>query len=297
MKKATDDQTHDSTSPDAQNSLIKTKAATAIQAGARGFFARQRYCIRETDMFDLQKYPTFIVGNDPCMPKALSQYAEPIEKIALVGTSGLRSVSIACEMGQNLAHTPKIFIVDNSFEVHQFWLKFRTFMEEDQLTKTHALFSANLPKLLETTKEFCRQPSNQILQQTWCGSVEFPDQDASNFMQTIIEKHGYERFRATVRHVSLIRQSWEDRQTFTKLKNIINTLGINTVYAYPSNIVTLMSDYHIEDAMLRNIQQLSPKLSIHVQNGITDDGYMAPKEVKFIDNDQLKEARIVLGLN
>lgn len=289
--------TQNQTQANQENSLEKNLAATTIQATARGFLARRRYCIREIEMFELEKYPAFVVGNDPCMPATLSNHAEPHEKIALVGTSCIRNISIACELGQSLQHTPKIFIVDNSFEVHQFWRQFRAFMQDDALSKTHALFSANLADFLEKTNDLCRQPSNKLLKGAWGDSVTFPDQNSANFMQSIIDKHGYERFRAVVSHVSLIKQSWEDTQTFIKLRNIIKLLGIQTIYTYPSNIVTLMYDHLVEETILKNIHLLSPKLSIHVINGFTPDRYIAPKEVKLIEDNHPKEASIALGLN
>lgn len=275
----------------------QTKAAVTIQSITRGFLARQHYHIREINTEKLESYDAFIVGNDPCLPDTLSDYAKHNEKIALVGTSCIRNIAIACELGKSPAHTPKIFIVDNSLEVHQFWQQFRAFMTTDSLTLTHAQFTANLPQFLENTKHLCRQPSNALLKNAWDGSVKFPDQDAVNYMQSIIDQYGYERFRAVVRHVSLIKQSWEDTQTFTKLRNIINILGIQTVYTYPSNIVTLMFDRLVEDTMLNNIQLLSPKMSIHVLNDITRRHFIAPKEVKLVENNQPDEVRITLGLN
>lgn len=294
MKRTTQNEMIDSTSQQ-QDDSIAHLAASKIQRAFRGFIAPKLYRIQQLDSTKLESYNAFIVGNDPCMPEELANHAEHNKKIAIVGTSCLRNISIACELGKSLEHTSKIFIVDNSSQVHQFWQKFRAFMADDALTQTHALFTANLPQFLADTEDLCRQPSNQLLKNAWGGTVEFPDQDATNFMQSIIEKHGYERFRAVARHVSLIKQAFEDTQTFTKLRNIIKVLGIDTVYTYPSNLATLMIGQDAE-AMLKNIQLLSPKLSIHVINDITRRGYLAPKEVKLIEDNRPDQVQTKLGL-
>jgi CheY-like chemotaxis protein len=72
-------------------------------------------------------YPAFVVGNDPVMPKELDTFHEAKEQIALIATSGLRAISLACKLG-NKENTPKIILVDNSMQVIEFWREMKKFI-------------------------------------------------------------------------------------------------------------------------------------------------------------------------
>ena len=60
--------------------------------------ARQQYQMKPLSTNELHSYDTFIVDNDPVM-KTLEPYCNTDNsKIAFIGTSSVRSVSLACKI-------------------------------------------------------------------------------------------------------------------------------------------------------------------------------------------------------
>jgi hypothetical protein len=93
-----------------------TTAATTIQASIRGFFARRDYKIIPKSYSNCTNYSLFVKGNDPKISNLPTHL--PNDKIMLVGTSGLRTLEIACKLGGDC---PKILLIDNSKDVITFW--------------------------------------------------------------------------------------------------------------------------------------------------------------------------------
>src|SRR5437868_1656342 len=114
-----------------------------IQSLIRGKQARKLYKTPSlpVDRWDFD--PAFVAGNDPYMPPELHAYCEADEKIALVATSGMRAVSLACTLG-NQQQMPKIILIDYSYRVISFWKKMRDFMADENFAGTHELFINNL---------------------------------------------------------------------------------------------------------------------------------------------------------
>lgn len=239
--------------------LQKENAATTIQTLARGFLARKKYKIDQLAPFKQKDYPAFVVGNDPFMPAELDNYHQPSEKIALIATSGMRAVSLACKLG-NPKNTPKIILIDNSMQVHKFWQAMKEFVNNDKLAATEAMFLEKLPSFLKRNTEYYRDidkfeyvPEN----------VKYLNQDIPTYFKALIKKYSYAYVRSVITHTSFIKQSWEHTDTFLKLKNFLTLLGITKVYMYPSNIVSCTLNNAKQDRILKNIEDMAPVLSIH----------------------------------
>lgn len=237
-------------------------AAITIQKNMRGFLAKKKYGIKPLKERELENYLVFPVGNDPKMPPSLDKYNEPNEEIGFIGTSGMRSLSLACKLG-NPKHPPKIIIVDNSKEVYEFWDAMRKFVKEDKKAGTADLFLANLPRFLILHRNLYRHIPDDAFAQDVAPGVTYLNQNIATYFKALINKHGYGYVRSVILHTSLIKQSWAEPTVFVKLKNILRHQGINKIYMYPSNIVACIDDPKIRAQVLDNILKTNPLLSIH----------------------------------
>ena len=127
-----------------RNALSKV---ITIQSIMRSIHIQNKYKINQLTAENSTDYSTFVIGNDPKMPAELNNYHEFSDKIALVATSGMRAVSLACKLG-NSVQTPKIILVDNSLQVIAFWKAMQIFMQDEHQTVTENLFKENFPKFL-----------------------------------------------------------------------------------------------------------------------------------------------------
>src|SRR3990167_7297769 len=118
-----------------QLNVNSTSQAITIQKHIRGFLARKKYALHPLQEAQKKDYPVFVVGNDPVMPDELAQYQEPHNQIALIATSGMRVVSIACQLS-NARQAPKIILVDNSKQVCEFLRKIRYFITMEASTES-----------------------------------------------------------------------------------------------------------------------------------------------------------------
>ncbi|MBX3709059.1 MAG: hypothetical protein KIT56_00245 [Gammaproteobacteria bacterium] len=239
-----------------------THDVVKIQSIIRGARVRAQYQINPLSHAELENYEAFVIGNDPQMPPELNNYCEAADKIALVATSGMRAVSLACKLG-NTNQIPKIILVDNSMQVTAFWQAMRCFMQNDAKAGTEVLFKQNLPVFLRSHESLYRDFPADAFKADCTDKIKYLSQDISGYFQALINKYGYDFVRKVISHASVIKQSWADVETFGKIKNILNYLGINKVITYPSNIVSCISDQAIREQVLRNIESLSPMLSVH----------------------------------
>lgn len=238
------------------------KKIIKIQSIIKSQFIRDQYIITPLANNQLTHYPTFVVGNDPKMPIKLKNYAEPNEKIALIATSGMRAISIACQLG-NADQLPKIFLVDNSLQVTTFWKILQQWVLDDSTAGNEALFFQNLKKFLNNYSYLYWDIPDLSLKMKNNNNVKYLSQNIKKFFIKLISQYNYDFMRRVISHTTIIKQSWEDPETFRKIKNIISYLGINKVFMYPSNIVPCVGNEEIENQILKNIESLSPVLSIH----------------------------------
>jgi tetratricopeptide (TPR) repeat protein len=256
------------------------KKITELQSMIRGSQIRERYQINQLENNELENYPTFVVGNDPEMPKELESFAEPNDKIALVATSGMRAVSLACMLG-NPQQLPKIILIDNSLHVTAFWQAMRRFMQYDSKTSSEQDFIQNLPLFLQDHDLLYRKLSPDVYEKDCTDEIKYLPQDIKGFFQGLISKHGYSYIKAVILHASVIKQSWSDLDTFIKIKNIASYLGINKIFTYPSNIIGSSQDAEKKNQILNNIASISPILSIHTDACLL---HRQPEQVLLITN-------------
>ncbi len=264
-------------------------AAITLQKNIRGFIARKKYGIKQLKRNEMDSYETFVVGNDPKMPASLANYHVADEKIALVATSGMRALSIACDLG-NSGHTPKIFLIDNSREVCEFWLKLRAFASDDVACGTAQKFLDKLARFLVNNEHLYRDIPDHALQHDHDNDgVKYPNQNISRFFIKMISKHGYDYVRAVLMHASVIKQSWTDTDTFVKVKNIATLHGIKKIFMYPSNIVGCLDAVGEQAAVektLENIKATAPVMTIHTDCVGVFAGH--PKHVFLLENQEPK---------
>lgn len=242
--------------------ITPEQAATTIQKNVRGFLARRKYGIKHLSKDQQDSYPAFVVGNDPVMPASLDKYNEPTKKIALIGTSGMRVVSIACKLG-NPKNIPKIILIDNSKEVYEFWYAMREFVKDDIKAATEQLFLKNLPSFLGSHIHLYRDLPDDCYASEAPPGVKYLNQNVHTYFIALIKKYGYDYVRSVICHTSLIKQSWADSSVFVKVKNILSYLGIDKIYMYPSNIAACIDNAQIRTQVLENISKTNPILSIH----------------------------------
>lgn len=220
---------------------MQRQSIVSIQSRIRGLNARNKYEIKPLPHKEMTSCKTFVRGNDPEMPAELKKFHEPKDKIAVIATSGMRAVWIACLLG-NKNQIPKIYLVDNSENVHIFWDAMHSLMltaqgEQDFISKLKIFLQKN-PQV------YHYEPSLYI------------------YFEELFDTYSFNYVRRVILHTSLIKQSWADAELFDKLKNFIELHGITKTYLYPSNIVSCVEEFD-QETILRNIQKIAPALTIH----------------------------------
>lgn len=224
------------------STIAQHSAASKIQSAVRGFLARKNYRISQLPEKDKVSYKVLITGNDPVI-EGLPQHAKE-EQIALIGTSGMRSLEIACQLSSG---TPKLIIIDNSKQVTEFWRKARELICKADSKESYL---SSLSYYVEISK--CDRQGLKV--------EEF------KYLEELFETYGFDRLKKIISSVTVLTQSWADKDTLFKVKNILALTNIKTIYAYPSNIVAYIHEEgKIESAqdVLKNIEILNPNLAIH----------------------------------
>ena len=152
----------------------KERAATLIQSFWRGNQDRKKYGIKHLSESDLTNYDTFIVGNDPKI-KNLAPFSSEDERVALIGTSGLRSLALICELG-NAYNVPKLITVDNSRKVVQFWRKLRDLVQEGDYS-SQLEFITKFKEFLVLNKGLYRDLPSDCCTRSNTDTTEYENQD------------------------------------------------------------------------------------------------------------------------
>lgn len=234
----------------------KADKATIIQRWWRGHQIRKKYGVTQLPTNALRSSRTFLVGNDPKIEE-LDKHTFGREKIALVGTSGLRSLSLALALSQSPT-VPKIIIIDNAQEVVTFWRKLRGQVEESKFTD-QAQFIEKFAQFLRENHELYNPLPPERLLRFNTSDFQYENQDPLLYVNQLITTYGLERVLNTIKYTSIFQQTWTDPSLFAKLKNICELNGIAKVVAYPSNIASCVVE---TDKVFESIERLSPDLSI-----------------------------------
>lgn len=239
------------------------KELTAEQKKA-GFYILRYLTRKKYHISQLKKgnqYRTFVVGNCPVINKSeLDKHKVRSGRIALIGLSGMRSVLLACQLG-NKDNIPKIIIVDNAEQVVAFWRAIRNFIKENENARR---FLENLPDFLLKNQKLYKN----IFQCGQVPGVAYPEQNIPWFFHNLFKDYGYDYVRKIIMGTTVLLQSWTDKATFIKLKNILNHHGIENIFMYPSNVIGYATVYSPAPKIdiykiLSNIQHINPKLTIY----------------------------------
>lgn len=230
----------------------------------QGFRTRQQYAINPLPMTELFNYRAFMVGN---MPKVdLSAHAIKDKKIALVGNSMLRSLQLILSLSEG-GPVPKLIIVENSYQVITLWRKIRTMTENLDKKPTEEQAISAFCQLLQPNQTLYRQIAPFRYQRNEKSGRQYYPQLPGGLFRGLIQRYGLMRVIHTIRHATIIQQSWADKQLFPKLRNILKHNGIEHVVGFPSNIASIIVRQHngpcdAADQVFKNLESLNPTLSI-----------------------------------
>lgn len=256
-------------------SRFEKKHITTIQSFWRSFHTQKKYSIAQTSTNDLKDYNTFLIGNDPKI-KNIKQFKPTCGKIALIGTSGLRSLGLICKLG-NQEKTPKLIIIDNSHQVIVFWRKLKQLVCNNRFEEPGEFYEEFEIFLLENI-DLYRNFHDDALMYLNTKGVVYENQNPRIYIRDLVEKYGLNYVVNIIKHCSIIAQSWADENTFYPLKNILDLIGIDKLFLYPSNIAHCLGRKNARP-LLHNLEILSPDLSI-----VTDLCLLRlrPKNVMFL---------------
>ncbi len=186
------------------------------------------------------EYELKVAGNDPDMTDLPTHMAQ--DKIMLVGTSGLRMIGIACALG---AECPKLFLIDNSRRVIQFWNNLKR--EIENASSHHGIMEKVKPEVCE------------------CEACERIADDKRGYLAFLANNYGFSRIKRMILNTSVIPQNWADARTFEIIGNLAMRQHYEKVYVYASNIVACVAHTSPSQArnILSNIRRLNPDLAIH----------------------------------
>lgn len=246
--------------PCLETSEQSTHAATRIQAAIRGYAARKKYKITPINLNAIQPGFVYCTGNEPCfsVPDNLKSH----EPFALIATSCLYVLYVAhlfCATQTNFI--PKIYIVDINPRVKDFWLIIQDIFRcsanltefSDNIKKDEEQFT--LPNTdkpivdLKTPFKTHAENMTKVIQYI-CGTIEF------------------ERVKKIVSNLVVFTHDWTDPALFQTIKAICTLIGLKSMYAYASNIISCIDlgcfdqDPKIAQ-MFRNIAMLKPIATVH----------------------------------
>lgn len=277
---------YNSLKPNGLYFMSHNQAVIKIQARVRGFFARKKYAYQPLPIEQQSDYNVIVPGNDPNIT-TLPHHA-PTEQIALVATSGVRAVHMACELGGQL---PKIFLVDNSRHVINYW---HYIQEKMQTAKNKNEFFSALTAYSKRCVPAC--DIAEILTRK-----KYLKED-KRYYTFLFENFGFLLCKRIILNATVIPQSWDDKSTFQKIKNICAYLGFNKIYAYPSNIVSYLHNKNLVASarnVLENIQLLSPRLAFHSNLLPSEHGpcCYSPQNIITVNNHDIDYVTHKLGVD
>jgi hypothetical protein len=229
----------------------------------------------------ISNYKAHPVGVPSAIPEKQRDMIKRHGKFILLGTSGLTNLVIACACTKDIEYnvrvnlTPKLFIVDNSIYVQQFWFVMKEIVEK---CNTLADLKTRLNESIDKLKECCNPNF-------------FNNHDTIiNFIQKIIDDnktdHEDEEFLFTyikniILQTTVICDDMQNPVVFSYI-NQMNNENL-PVFAYASNIIEFISteqynflsnvykenfiDKSIEKVklILSNINSLNPEYVLHLR--------------------------------
>ncbi len=235
------------------------ESVTILQRFFRRHMARK---IKQLKVAELKKLPADFLGNDPSITN-LEQYAATEGHVALIATSGVRAILLACELNEKnkTACIPKIFLIDYSERVDFMWKSMKAIAENNT-----------------TVENFLIGLSEFLSENVWLKNSS--DDAEIRFFKYLFNLYSFDYVRKIILGTVFLRQDWENTSTFYKLKNYFKEANIKNKYVYASNIVACSPKS--AHAILKNIQKIDAKLSIHTNLNILkhkpDTVYLCPDQ-------------------
>ncbi|GEM_PF-3680732 len=235
------------------NASLK-KSATTIQRFFRGYKDREKYTVNQLPKENLTQYFAFLKSVGPNIQGLENYKASHGKRSLLVATCSFAPIEVLAELSIDNArtHVPQLIIIDNNFQSGQFWRLFKSF-----ITSTLTL------PLSTQTEQFLRDNKKLISPRSWPQDQieKLVISWSSNILDTF-RKYGYSYIRSIVMKSVYYEDDWGYKDTFIKIKNIIDKNEIECVYAYPSNIPFLCSEDKSK-SIIENVAILKPKLAIY----------------------------------
>ncbi len=187
--------------------------------------------IEELPIDKLTNYPVNPTGNDPHFNITSNLKTE--KHLVFIGTGGLNNLKLALSISTQVNHIPKIYIIDNSRYVHEFWTK----LIESLNLYPHSMSEK---QFYEIISNFINSIENTELNQYKDSAQKYEMRKLildlfKSFIQT--DKHSIPRILNTIANVTLIRQDWSNSEFFKSLKSFISETYISSeIVTCPSNI-------------------------------------------------------------
>jgi hypothetical protein len=103
------------------------------------------------------------------------------------------------------------------------------------------------------------------VENTHCNAPELTKEEFE-YLERLFNTFQFSQLKGIIANTSILAQSWADKDTMVKLKNILDHHKIKSVYAYPSNIAAYVNDeINLEAAknVLKAIEVLNPTMAFH----------------------------------
>lgn len=240
--------------------------AATVQALWRGQHARQQHKVPRTA--HATAHATYVVGNEPDFTSNIKFEGH----FALVGTSAMRILKIAMELAASpekstgYEHTPKLFLVDNSANVVEFWaLMKKAFSDAQDIKAFWGKMRASKHLINAVSLQYdCQNDNIYRMLILMCHMTGDNPRDLSGgsqarflFLKTAVEK------------MTVICHDWANPDVFKYIRDKIDPHV--PVMVYPSNIWECSSPssasnkFDIPDRIVQNYLQLRPTLTIHTR--------------------------------
>lgn len=270
------------------NKKKQHQAATLIQSFFKMTQIRRQFTTAHLEPRQLKSYALYALGNDPEFINIVDYQMSG--KTALIGTSGLRTLKLACQLAPEDSHT-KIFLLDYAVQAFMFWQALKQVMEKYD---TEQDFLSGFLNFLSRYSVLIRHDEDRVYE----SDEEFFWQNMDGFFVELFEQYGFEKVRKTILHSTVIGNSWTDPIVFRKLKNICSYLEIENIVTYVSNIIDCerLFDQNRAHAVMENLAFLNPCLSLHT----IDNRYIRlgvePRDCKYIRDHSLENLENELSI-
>ncbi len=234
----------------------KIEAAILIQRFIRGYLSRRKFKLKDNQSLLQKDKKIFLTGNDPKFI-GLEKFKLKDKRAFVVGTSCLRSLSVALRLGDSLK-PPQLIIIDHSPMVVKFWRLLKAFTRTKDNERR---FLDAFPAFLEVNK-FSRGGV-----QVWQGAVlgalaDYPSFDPNLFFKNMLFSYNYKYLQKIVLNSRILLEDWQNLEVFSKLNNIFNEINLDrkNLFVYVSNIAGVESVD--QNKVLQNIHLLRSRMAI-----------------------------------